>query len=168
MEALETVCLDQRKRAPAQEPSESMDAIIESEIEKKPVFFSKLVMTLNDKGSCFYKIVVARVKTSLKKCKGAQLHGPPRHSFSDSVAISVWVFLTMLAILKLSTAISRGTIVAFDGAWFSGTICILFALTPAPVGQPRQVIVAHFWKMLVGLMFQQIPTGRVRGFMKRR
>lgn len=168
IEALEPVCLDRGKRAPEQETSESMHAIFESEIEKRPVFFRKLVMTLKDNVSCFYKIVVTRVKSSVKKYKGSQLHGPPRHSFSDSIMIFVWVFLTMLAVLKLSTAISRGAVFAFDGSWYSGTICIMFALTPAPVGQPRQVVAAHFWSMLVGFIFQQIPTGGVRDFMERR
>ena len=34
----------------------------------------------------------------------------------------------------------------------------VFALSSAPVGQPRQIIAAHIINALVGLAFQQIPT----------
>ena len=37
----------------------------------------------------------------------------------------------------------------------------MFALTPAPVGQPRQIVAAHLWNILVGLVCRLIPD---RGF----
>ncbi len=42
---------------------------------------------------------------------------------------------------------------------YAGTLCLIFALTPAPVGQPRQIFAAQLWNMLVGLVLRQIPTG---------
>ena len=33
----------------------------------------------------------------------------------------------------------------------------MFALTPAPVGQPRQIVLAHLWNILIGLACQKIP-----------
>lgn len=74
----------------------------------------------------------------------------------------------MLMILKISTSISQDTFFAFDGGWYSSTLCIVFALTPAPVGQPRQIISAHFWNMIVGIIFQNIPTSDFNDFMSDR
>ena len=50
--------------------------------------------------------------------------------------------------------------------WYSSTLCIVYALTPAPVGQPRQIFAAHLWNMLVGIACQQIPTGGFGDFME--
>lgn len=102
-----------------------------------------------------------RVKKSPKKWKGAHMHGPDRHSLSDAAVVFVWVFVVMLVILKLSTALAGGQVFAFDGAWYSGTLCILFALTPAPVGQPRQIILAHLFNMILGIALRQIPTAEM-------
>eukprot|EP00984_Skeletonema_dohrnii_P020841 scaffold10267_cov120-Skeletonema_dohrnii-CCMP3373.AAC.5 len=41
---------------------------------------------------------------------------------------------------------------------YASTMCIVFALSSAPVGQPRQIIGAHIINALVGLAFQQIPS----------
>ena len=64
----------------------------------------------------------------------------------------------MLTILKISSSIGSG-LYAFEGSWYSSTLCIVYALTPAPVGQPRQIMAAHLWNMLVGLVCRQIPSG---------
>ena len=66
----------------------------------------------------------------------------------------------MLTILKISSSIGNG-LYAFEGSWYSSTLCIVYALTPAPVRQPRQLIAAHLWNMLVGLACRQIPSGAV-------
>ena len=44
-------------------------------------------------------------------------------------------------------------------SWYSSTLCIVYALTPAPVGQPRQILAAHLWNMLVGLAVRGLPGG---------
>lgn len=49
--------------------------------------------------------------------------------------------------------------------WYTSTLCIVYALTPAPVGQPRQIFLAHLWNMLVGMACRQIPTGGFDHFM---
>ena len=46
---------------------------------------------------------------------------------------------------------------AYDAAWFSGTLCIVFSLTAAPVGQPVQIVLSHVWNCLVGLAFRYVP-----------
>ena len=46
---------------------------------------------------------------------------------------------------------------AYAAGWYASTLCILFALTPAPVGQPRQILAGHLWNMLVGLACRPIP-----------
>lgn len=106
-----------------------------------------------------YRMTVVRVKSSPKKWSGVHLHGPPRHTLTASIEAFIWVFVTMLMILKMSTSISSSQTFAFDGSWYSSTLCILFALTPAPVGQPRQIISAHLWNMIIGMLIKLIPTG---------
>ena len=113
-----------------------------------------------------YRMAAVRVKSSPRKWSGVHLHGPPRHTLTGSIEAFVWVFVTMLMILKMSTSISPHETFAFDGSWYSSTLCILFALTPAPVGQPRQIIAAHLWNMIIGLLIRLIPTGDVIDFME--
>ena len=109
-------------------------------------------------------MVLIRVKNSPQKWSGVNLHGPPRNTLSSSTTCFIWVFLAMLMILKMSTSISPDSAIAFDGTWYSSTLCILFALTPAPVGQPRQIIAAHWWNMIIGILLQFVPTGNFVDF----
>jgi len=86
----------------------------------------------------------------------------------------VGVFVTMLTLLKLDKSLedtgadfaSTGTKFGFDGSWYASTLCIVFALTPAPVGQPRQIVLAHVWNIVVGLVCRQIPDGDLGDFME--
>lgn len=71
----------------------------------------------------------------------------------------------MLAILKIASSIRVNSKFDFEGGWYTSTLCIVYALTPAPVGQPRQIFAAHLWNMLVGLACRQIPSGGLVGFM---
>ena len=107
-----------------------------------------------------------RVNNSRRKWRGAKLHGPPRQSFSDCVATFIGSFLTMLTILKIAKSVRADSKFDFDGGWYSSTLCIVYALTPAPVGQPRQIFAAHLWNMLVGLACRQIPDGGWGDFME--
>jgi len=107
-----------------------------------------------------------RVNNSRKKWGGAKLHAPPRQSFSDIVFSFIGAFLTMLTILKLDQAMTQSDgHYDFQASWYSSTLCIVFALTPAPVGQPRQIFAAHLWNMLVGIAIRQIPGGDFISFM---
>mmetsp|Transcript_4142 Transcript_4142/g.7341 ORF Transcript_4142/g.7341 Transcript_4142/m.7341 type:complete len:581 (+) Transcript_4142:47-1789(+) len=103
--------------------------------------------------------VPIRLTTSLKKWKGAKLHGPPRQSFGDCFFCFIGVFLTMLALLKVEKSVRVDSNFNLDVGWYPSTLCIVFALTPAPVGQPRQIYLAHIFNILVGLACRQIPTG---------
>ncbi|KAL9180346.1 hypothetical protein ACHAXT_008316 [Thalassiosira profunda] len=100
-----------------------------------------------------------RLNNSRRKWRGAKLHGPPRQSWTDSLAVFVGVFLTMLILLKVDkVAAQADSKFDFDPGWYSSTLCIIYALTPAPVGQPRQIFLAHIWNMLVGLACREIPS----------
>ena len=115
----------------------------------------------------FGKTLLKRVDNSRRKWKGANLRAPPRQSLSDGLFSFTGAFLVMLVILKISAEVDDRSSTDswnFDGGWYSGSLCILFALTPAPVGQPRQIYAAHAWNMLVGIAFQRIPTGGFRHF----
>ena len=112
-----------------------------------------------------YKKAVMRVKSSPKKWSGVHVYGPPRHTFMSSISSFTWVFVAMLMILKISTSI-QDTTYAFDASWYSSTLCILMALTPAPVGQPRQIFAAHLWNMMVGMLLELIPTGEFTDFLE--
>mmetsp|Transcript_17932 Transcript_17932/g.39092 ORF Transcript_17932/g.39092 Transcript_17932/m.39092 type:complete len:587 (+) Transcript_17932:75-1835(+) len=103
--------------------------------------------------------IPVRVTNSLKKWKGAKLHGPMRQSFGDCLFCFVGVFLTMLAVLKVQKSVRVDSNFNLDVGWYPSTLCIVFALTPAPVGQPRQIYLAHVFNILVGLACRQIPTG---------
>lgn len=103
---------------------------------------------------------VRRVNNSRRKWRGAGLHGPPRQSLCDCCFVLVGVFFTMLAMLKIAGALGEAdSRFGFHASWYSSTLCIVYALTPAPVGQPRQILAAHLWNMLVGLACRQLPSG---------
>ncbi len=72
----------------------------------------------------------------------------------------------MLTIQKIADSVSVDSDFNFDGGWYSSTLCIMYALTPAPVGQPRQIVAAHLWNMLVGILCRQIPSGELNDFME--
>lgn len=102
-----------------------------------------------------------RMNNSRKKWKGTDVEGPPLQSFGDSAFLVFGVFFTMLAVLKVQNAISSAdeTFAFNGGPLWAGTLCLVFALTPAPVGQPRQIFAAQLWNALVGLIIRQIPSG---------
>jgi hypothetical protein len=110
----------------------------------------------------------SRVVNSIRKWEGARLKGPARMSAPDCVIIFIMVTLAMLTILKMNDGLevaekSHGTDGKkynwnINGGWYASTMCIVFALSSAPVGQPRQIIGGHIINALVGLAFQQIPS----------
>jgi len=109
---------------------------------------------------CFASYVSTKLKKSIRKYRGAGVLAPPRHSLFESITIFAGVFLVMLALVGFNHCL--GVLepeFTYEGAWYASSICIIFALTAAPVGQPRQVFLAHTWCILVGFIFQQIPTG---------
>lgn len=112
------------------------------------------------------RLILKRIIVSQRKWRGARLHGPPRKSFSDCLFSFTGAFLTMLALLKIAKSLKAQGRLDFDAGWYSSTLCIVFALTPAPVGQPRQIFMAHLWNMVVGLACRQIPTGGFGDFME--
>mmetsp|Transcript_16960 Transcript_16960/g.40601 ORF Transcript_16960/g.40601 Transcript_16960/m.40601 type:complete len:574 (-) Transcript_16960:97-1818(-) len=114
----------------------------------------------------FGKRMFKRVNNSRRKWRGAKLHGPPRQSFKDCLFAFTGAFLTMLTILKIASSVRTDSKFDFDGGWYSSTLCIVYALTPAPVGQPRQIFAAHLWNMLVGLACRHIPDGGYNHFME--
>lgn len=109
-----------------------------------------------------------QVINSIRKWSGAGMRAPARVSLLDCAIIFVMVTCTMLAILKMNVGCQNLTGDAhanssrypwsLNGGWYASTLCIVFALSSAPVGQPRQIIGAHIINALVGLAFQQIPT----------
>jgi len=100
-----------------------------------------------------------RINYSRRKWRGTRLHGPPRQSFYDCLFCFIGVYITMLAILKFAKSLNSSNKFEFDAGWWTSTLCIVYALTPAPVGQPRQIVAAHLWNMIVGLLCREIPTG---------
>jgi len=91
----------------------------------------------------------------------------------------------MLALIKtddvIDTKAESDWIFSLDAGLYASSLCIVFALTAAPVGQvsvvfcaqclpshnsqlthtfqPTQIILAHIWNALIGLAFQNIPSG---------
>mmetsp|Transcript_16360 Transcript_16360/g.34538 ORF Transcript_16360/g.34538 Transcript_16360/m.34538 type:complete len:568 (+) Transcript_16360:399-2102(+) len=126
-----------------------------------PPRVDKAIANLGRNVVSFGKWCLRRVDTSRKKWGGAHLLGPPRQSIGDCTFCFVGVFLAMLSLLRIATAVNGNdrTTFDFDGGWYSSSLCILFALTPAPVGQPRQIYLAHIWNILVGMALRQIPSG---------
>ena len=94
----------------------------------------------------------------MKKWGGAKLNGPPRQSFLDCLSIGAGAFETMLTILMIAASVEESDNFNFKGGWLSSTLCIVRALTPAPVGQPRQIFAGHLWNMIVGMICRHIPS----------
>lgn len=94
------------------------------------------------------KSFVRRVVNSRFKWRGSGLHGPPRASLRDSAFVFFGVFVVFLTLLKINLGIPDDF--DFDAGWYASSLCIVWALTPAPVGQPRQIVAAHLWNMFVG------------------
>lgn len=103
------------------------------------------------------KSFARRVVNSRFKWRGSGLHGPPRASLRDSAFVFFGVFVVFLTLLKINLGIPDDF--DFDAGWYASSLCIVWALTPAPVGQPRQIVAAHLWNMFVGRCVQYIPTG---------
>jgi len=112
------------------------------------------------------RLILKRIIISQRKWRGARLNGPPRKPFSNCLFSFAGAFLTMLTILKIAKSVQADGKFDFEPGWYTSTLCIVFALTPAPVGQPRQIFSAHLWNMLVGLACRQIPTGGFGDFME--
>ena len=117
--------------------------------------------------STFTRRTSSIMVNSVRKWEGARMKGPARTSAPDCAIIFILVTLAMLTILRMNDGLENSE--APDGAdnnfkwdlnggWYASTMCIVFALSSAPVGQPRQIIGAHIINALVGLAFQQIPT----------
>jgi len=107
--------------------------------------------------------VSRRIVNSIRKWEGARMKGPARMSAPDCAIIFIMVTLAMLTILRMNDAFEDANpdnIYKWhlNGGWYASTMCIVFALSSAPVGQPRQIIGAHIINALVGLAFQQIPS----------
>lgn len=128
---------------------------------QSPIADEDVVAKMKKKIIKFGKWTWKRINNSRKKWRGAKMHGPPRQSFMDCAGVTFGVFFTMLTVLKIANTLNNSADPEFklDGGWYASSLCIIFALTPAPVGQPRQIFAAHLWNMLVGLAIRQIPTG---------
>ncbi|KAL3798852.1 hypothetical protein HJC23_004640 [Cyclotella cryptica] len=98
-----------------------------------------------------------RIYNSIRKWMGAGLHRPPRQPLFECLCIFLRVFLVMMTLLMVNHSMPHDSW-SYDAGWYSGSLCILFSLTAAPVGQPRQILLAHVWNGLVGYAIQQIPT----------
>ncbi|KAL3803768.1 hypothetical protein ACHAW5_004619 [Stephanodiscus triporus] len=96
------------------------------------------------------------LKKSLLKWRGAGLEAPPRQKMKESLIALVGVFCAMLALVSnpLHSNIPNDYEYNYMAGWFASTLCIVFSLTAAPVGQPIQIVLSHFWNCLVGLAFQ--------------
>ena len=94
------------------------------------------------------KSFIKRLLNSRFKWRGSGLHGPPRTSFRDSAFVFFGVFVIFVTLLKIDLGIPDDF--DFDPGWYASSLCIVWALTPAPVGQPRQIVAAHLWNMFVG------------------
>ena len=101
------------------------------------------------------KSLSRRVLNSRFKWRGSGLHGPPRASLRDSAFVFFGVFVVFLTVLKIDLGMDGNF--DFDAGWYASTLCIVWALTPAPVGQPRQIFAAHLWNMFVGWVLKS-PT----------
>ena len=99
--------------------------------------------------------LIQSLKSSIRKYRGGALKSPPRQDLEESLIALVGVFCTMLALASFDKPSDPQA--AYDAAWFSGTLCIVFSLTAAPVGQPVQIVLSHVWNCLVGLAFRYVP-----------
>ena len=128
---------------------------------QSPIADEDVVAKMKKKIIKFGKWTWKRINNSRKKWRGAKMHGPPRQSYMDCAGVTFGVFFTMLTVLKIANTLNNSADPEFklEGGWYASSLCIIFALTPAPVGQPRQIFAAHLWNALVGLAIRQIPTG---------
>mmetsp|Transcript_8691 Transcript_8691/g.18348 ORF Transcript_8691/g.18348 Transcript_8691/m.18348 type:complete len:294 (+) Transcript_8691:797-1678(+) len=103
------------------------------------------------------------LKNSVRKWKGAGLHAAPRQSFGECLIIFGGIFCVMLALVEYSIAFQEDDAIwwTVDPGWYASSLCILFAMTAAPAGQPTQVMCAHFWCALVGIACQKLPTSDI-------
>lgn len=110
----------------------------------------------------FGKAAVKRADNSRRKWRGAKMHGPPHHSLGDTLFNFVGIFIVMLSVINIGGFVEGiDERFRFSTNWYASTLCIVYAMTPAPVGQPRQIFAAHLWNMLVGLACRLIilPVG---------
>ena len=143
----------------------TLEEVADSEENRNSSDNKQMMRRLKKMIQIVYSKAALRVKSSPKKWSGVHVYGPPRQTITSSFTTFIWVFIAMLMILKISTSV-QDTTYAFEGEWYGSTLCILMALTPAPVGQPRQIIAAHLWNMMVGMLFQLIPTGDFTDFLE--
>jgi CBS-domain-containing membrane protein len=99
--------------------------------------------------------VVALATVLIRSLNGGGLKAPPRHDWEESLIAWVGVFCTMLALTSFN--LPNDPLSAYEAGWFSSTLCIVFSLTAAPVGQPIQMVLSHIWNCLVGLAFRFTP-----------
>jgi hypothetical protein len=97
------------------------------------------------------------LKNSLLKWRGAGLEAPPRQKMKESLIALVGVFCAMLALVSnpLNSNIPNDYHDNYMAGWFASTLCIVFSMTAAPVGQPIQIVLSHVWNCFVGLAFQR-------------
>jgi len=105
-------------------------------------------------------------KSSSLKWKGSGLRGVKRQNLIECAIAWFGVFMTMLALIKMDDTLMdiSGDFWTYDPGWWSSTLCIVFALTSAPVGQPFQIIMSHLWCALIGLACQYIPDSDMEDF----
>ena len=100
--------------------------------------------------------LIQHLRKSVLKWKGAGLKAPPRQDWQDSFIAFLGIFITMLALDRVDVSLND-LLHNFEPGWYAGTLCIVYSLTSAPVGQPSQIVLAHLWCSLVGLAFERIP-----------
>jgi len=105
-------------------------------------------------------------KSSLLKWKGSGLRGVKRQNLIECAIAWFGVFMTMLALIKMDDTLMdhTGDPWLYDPGWWSSTLCIVFALTSAPVGQPFQIVMSHLWCAFIGLACQYIPDSDMEDF----
>ena len=105
-------------------------------------------------------------KKSVLKWKGSGVRGVKIQNLIECAIAWFGVFMTMLALIKMDDTLMdySGDFWTFDPGWWSSTLCIVFALTSAPVGQPFQIVMSHLWCALIGLACQYIPDSDIEDF----
>lgn len=100
--------------------------------------------------------LINHLRKSVLKWQGAGLKAPPRQDWQESFIAFIGIFITMLALDRVDVSL-KDLLHNFEPGWYAGTLCIVYSLTSAPVGQPSQIVLAHLWCSLVGLAFERIP-----------
>jgi hypothetical protein len=100
--------------------------------------------------------LIQHLRKSVLKWKGAGLKAPPRQDWQESFIAFLGIFITMLALDRVDVSL-KDLLHTFEPGWYTSTLCIVYSLTSAPVGQPSQIVLAHIWCSLVGLAFERIP-----------